>query len=98
MQALHLYRNILKEHRRLPSVMKKLGDEYVRNEFKLHKASKPDQVKQFVTAWTSYLNHMSKKTDRVGLDMDDSEHQHLSSEQRSKLLDLKSRTEKDTAV
>ena len=36
--VLTLYRNILKEHKKkLPSTMRHLGDEYVKNEFRLHK-------------------------------------------------------------
>ena len=43
--SLTLYRQILQEHRqRLPALMRKLGDDYVRSEFKAHKAAKPEQV------------------------------------------------------
>lgn len=45
-----LYRTILKQHnKKLPYEMKKLGDDYVRSEFKsISKAKKEEQVKMFV--------------------------------------------------
>ena len=35
--------------------MRKLGDDYVRSEFRAHKAAKPEQVAQFVHGWSDYL-------------------------------------------
>ena len=50
-QSLKLYRQILREHKqRLPALMRKLGDDYVRSEFKAHKTAKPEQV-----AWRKQL-------------------------------------------
>jgi hypothetical protein len=89
-KALSLYRAILKEHRnRLPSQMRMLGDDYVRNEFKLHKNAKPDQVNMFFTAWNNYLETLRKQTDRFGRDLDEISKGALNDDQRKKLNDMK---------
>ena len=55
-KSLYLFRAILREHRkRLPVLMRKLGDDYVRSEFRAHKAAKPEQVVQFMHGWNDYL-------------------------------------------
>ena len=45
-----LYKSILKLHRGLPTEMKELGDQYVRDEFRRHKTLKEadDQIKVFM--------------------------------------------------
>jgi hypothetical protein len=50
MPLLRLYRTILKQHnKKLPYEMKKLGDDYVRSEFRsIKKAKKDEQVKMCV--------------------------------------------------
>ena len=86
-----LYRQILREHRHLPVVMRKLGNEYVKSEFKLHKTAKPAQLLQFINAWESYVKHLgSNRSASVGVDMDRTLKSTMSEEQRQKLLELKS--------
>jgi hypothetical protein len=51
--VLSLYRNIFKAHKKkLPEDMRKLGDEFVKNEWKLHKNADPMFTKQFVAGWS----------------------------------------------
>jgi Complex1_LYR-like len=55
--ASSLYRSILRAHKRyLPQKMKELGDIYVKSEFRLHKGAQPEQARQFLDAWHSYLS------------------------------------------
>jgi Complex1_LYR-like len=55
--ATSLYRSILRAHKRyLPQKMKELGDTYVKSEFRLHKGAQPEQARQFLDAWQSYLS------------------------------------------
>uniref|UniRef100_A0A6T6F0B5 Succinate dehydrogenase assembly factor 3 n=1 Tax=Craspedostauros australis TaxID=1486917 RepID=A0A6T6F0B5_9STRA len=55
--AIHLYRSIRKSHRKfMPPKLQKLGDRYVRSEFKQHKSvTQPHQLDQFMAAWQEYL-------------------------------------------
>eukprot|EP00538_Stauroneis_constricta_P013978 CAMPEP_0119563022 /NCGR_PEP_ID=MMETSP1352-20130426/22243_1 /TAXON_ID=265584 /ORGANISM="Stauroneis constricta, Strain CCMP1120" /LENGTH=131 /DNA_ID=CAMNT_0007611545 /DNA_START=25 /DNA_END=420 /DNA_ORIENTATION=- len=57
MAALQLYRTIRKSHRKfLPPKLRKLGDVYVRSEFKQHKSvTEEKQLTQFMAAWQEYL-------------------------------------------
>jgi len=85
-----LFRAILKEHRnKLPSHMRMLGDDYVRNEFKQHKTAKPEQLTMFFTAWDNYLELMHKQEGRFGRDLDEDTKSNLNEEQVAKLKDLK---------
>lgn len=72
--ALQLYRSILRAHAtHLPPNMRGLGDTYVKNEFRLHKAATDaDQLAQFYTEWQKYLDHLqstarAKETVKSGL-------------------------------
>lgn len=58
--ALSLYKSILRAHAsHLPPQMRKLGDAYVKSEFRLHKSvTKPEQLEEFFTAWRSYLEQI----------------------------------------
>uniref|UniRef100_A0A7S0AQM6 Succinate dehydrogenase assembly factor 3 n=1 Tax=Minutocellus polymorphus TaxID=265543 RepID=A0A7S0AQM6_9STRA len=58
--ALNLYRSILRAHaNHLPPNMRGLGDTYVKNEFRLHKATtNTEQLAQFYTEWQKYLDHL----------------------------------------
>lgn len=54
---LQLYRRILREHRNLPQVQRELGDQYVKNEFKLHKSTdNPLYIVGFLASWQDYLH------------------------------------------
>ena len=88
--ALLLYRNILREHRnRLPATMRALGDDYIKKEFRLHKAAKEEHVKVFMSSWTSYLTTLRRQQGRFGMDMDTNIINSLGDEQKSKLDGLR---------
>lgn len=59
--AIHLYRSLLKAHKKqLPLHMRVLGDAYVRQEFKRHKAAEEKFVNLFMQEWRNYLNELNK--------------------------------------
>jgi Complex1_LYR-like len=91
--ALALYRSILKEHKiRLPPAMRKLGDEYIRSEFRAHKTAKPEQVQKFMVGWTDYLTKLRLQKGKFGANLSDNVKNSLSEEQKKKLADLKKET------
>ena len=47
-----LYKAILRLHRGMPRELRALGDQYVRDEFKRHKAAEPEFVSAFMKEWT----------------------------------------------
>ncbi|XP_039977486.1 succinate dehydrogenase assembly factor 3, mitochondrial isoform X1 [Xiphias gladius] len=49
-----LYKRILVMHRFLPIDLRALGDQYVKDEFRRHKRSSPEEVKSFMTEWEQY--------------------------------------------
>ncbi|XP_040208227.1 succinate dehydrogenase assembly factor 3, mitochondrial [Rana temporaria] len=53
-----LYRKILLLHRTLPLHLKALGDQYVKEEFRRHKAVGPAEAKLFMKEWESYAAMM----------------------------------------
>ena len=64
----YLFRSILREHRkRLPVLMRKLGDDYVRSEFRAHKTAKPEQVAQFMHGWNDYMVSSYQNTHNMSL-------------------------------
>ena len=90
-----LYRAILKAHRnRLPLELRKLGNDYVRNEFKAHKAAKEEHLAPFLREWTGYLDTLSIRSGTFGSDMDRADIGALTDEQRQKLSQLKDEAEK----
>lgn len=46
-----LYRRVLKLHRFLPIQMRKVGDEYAKDEFRRHKSADQLQAFEFMTEW-----------------------------------------------
>ncbi|ORX89084.1 ACN9-domain-containing protein [Basidiobolus meristosporus CBS 931.73] len=63
---LHLYRHILRVHRRLPDEFRYLGDNYVKDEFRRHKdVTNPTFLKGFVTQWHQYLHDLQLQTNTV---------------------------------
>ena len=46
-----LYRRVLKLHRSLPSDLKKLGDEYAKDEFRRNKGANQLQAYEFINEW-----------------------------------------------
>jgi hypothetical protein len=87
-RAKGLYRSIFRAHKELPLPMKELGNAYVRSEFKLHKASKPEFLNQFFEEWEFYLQSIKSNKWRQ-TDLDDDTISSLSAEQKQKLIDLK---------
>ena len=89
--ATTLYRAILREHRRkLPAAMRLVGDDYVRNEFKLHKVTtSAEHLGMFFTGWNSYLDnlraHQTGKTSKLGRNLTKEERRQLSEEQAEKV-------------
>lgn len=58
---LQLYRQILREHQNLPAAQRELGDQYVKNEFKLHKdTTNPLHIVGFLASWQDYLHMISR--------------------------------------
>ncbi|PKU28377.1 succinate dehydrogenase assembly factor mitochondrial [Limosa lapponica baueri] len=49
--ALGLYRRILLLHRALPAALRALGDRYVKEEFRKHKAAGPAEAQRFLREW-----------------------------------------------
>ena len=93
-KPIQLYRSILKLHRdRLPREMRHLGDDYVKNEFQLHKATtNPTQLNYFFQAWENYLESMKKSSGKFGRNLEQTEAGKLNDEQRIKLAQLRDET------
>ena len=54
-EFLKLYRSILRLHRFLPAELRVLGDNYVKNEFRLHRQVRDEQVlTTFFNEWAQY--------------------------------------------
>lgn len=83
--AIQLFRNILKEHRRLPSSHRELGDKYVKNEFRQHKNAKDVHLQHFMKEWTLYLSQLKRQRDSFGIAMSDQQVASLSQDQINKL-------------
>uniref|UniRef100_A0A8C9EQW2 Succinate dehydrogenase assembly factor 3 n=1 Tax=Pavo cristatus TaxID=9049 RepID=A0A8C9EQW2_PAVCR len=49
-----LYRRILLLHRALPPALRELGDRYVKEEFRKHKAAGPAEAQRFLREWEDY--------------------------------------------
>ena len=99
-RAVVLYRAILKVHRiKLPVTLRVLGNEYVKNEFKLHKNVKNSALlDKFYNGWEDYLRMMIRQElDTIGKDMTEDELAQLSDEQREKLTTLKEDNSKKSA-
>ena len=94
--SLRLYRALLRSHRAmLPSVMRDLGDAYVREEFKRHKSAQPDHLNAFFREWLRYLSHMNTQGQGgYGADLDEEWTRSLSAEQRGQLQQLKIETQR----
>ena len=69
--------------------MRKLGDDYIRSEFRSHKTAKPEQVSQFMHAWGDYLLKIRLQRDRFGSNLNDNAQKALSDEQKKKLGELR---------
>ncbi|CAI4057902.1 hypothetical protein SUVZ_02G6130 [Saccharomyces uvarum] len=89
-----LYRRILRQHKLLPTVQKEMGDQYVRNEFKLHKdIDNPLHVVGFLASWQDYL-HMISNNKWKDATLTSETLEKLSPEQTVQLYELMKETQK----
>uniref|UniRef100_A0A8C6ZMC0 Succinate dehydrogenase assembly factor 3 n=1 Tax=Nothoprocta perdicaria TaxID=30464 RepID=A0A8C6ZMC0_NOTPE len=49
-----LYRRVLRLHRALPPALRALGDRYVQEEFRRHRAAGPAEAQRFLREWENY--------------------------------------------
>eukprot|EP01091_Cochliopodium_minus_P021114 TRINITY_DN9528_c0_g1_i1.p1 TRINITY_DN9528_c0_g1~~TRINITY_DN9528_c0_g1_i1.p1 ORF type:complete len:102 (-),score=24.68 TRINITY_DN9528_c0_g1_i1:115-420(-) len=87
-----IYRRILKLHKsKLPPQFKELGDNFVRNEFKLHlKVNDEKVLNEFKHQWILYINQIESQDDgKIGKNIDKKEITKFSDSQREKLQQFK---------
>ncbi|NXP45746.1 SDHF3 factor, partial [Heliornis fulica] len=65
--AVGLYRRILALHRALPAALRALGDSYVKEEFRKHKAAGPAEAQRFLREWEATLIQHQINEDRQNL-------------------------------
>ena len=73
--------------------MKKIGDDYVRQEFKAHVKEKvtQQQLNQFTKSWSDYLIMLRQRDgSKIGISLNKDTHQLLNEEQKGKLKKFKS--------
>ena len=90
-EVLALYRRILQLHRaKLPQDMRKLGDAYVRKEWRDHKTAASSYVPLFLEAWTQYADDLQRAKDvkQVGRDLNPKVVSEMTDEQRMMLAKL----------
>ena len=91
--VLSLFRSILRAHEKyLPADARALGDDYVRQEFRLHRDASSDFLHQFERQWRDYLTVLrsSGGTEQpVGRDMTAEEVGAMSDEQKVQLLKMR---------
>ncbi|KAL1993487.1 hypothetical protein VTN49DRAFT_3436 [Thermomyces lanuginosus] len=86
---LHLYRRLLRVHRRkLPPDMRLLGDEYVKNEFRAHRnIDNPIHIVGFLTEWQLYAQKL-EGDEWKGEKLDQAKLDKMSDEQIGQLYEL----------
>lgn len=99
-RGVKLYRAILQSHRaNLPAQLQKLGNEYVKSEFRLHKkVEKQDVLAKFYAGWEEYLGTIKSQKGKFGKEMSPGHVESLSEAQRQKLLELKEEARKASSV
>ncbi|KAM3568771.1 hypothetical protein VYU27_009114 [Nannochloropsis oceanica] len=100
LRGIQLYRAILRQHRQgLPPHLRKLGDEYVKAEFRAHRKSRTDVLASFQEEWNAYLSHLKAQKGQplVGAYLTDEEVRRLSPEQMQQLNKLKEEAAKAAA-
>ena len=65
-RALGLYRGILRAHRELPREMRALGNAYVREEFRRHRAAQARFLVPFFVEWERYLADLRARAPVAG--------------------------------
>lgn len=78
----------------LPKEMRKLGDDYVKHEFRQHRnTSNQNQLNDFFQEWEKYLKAMKQQSaGKFGRELEKSEASKLNDEQRIKLAQLREET------
>ncbi|XP_017380664.1 succinate dehydrogenase assembly factor 3, mitochondrial [Cebus imitator] len=56
-----LYKRVLQLHRVLPPDLKAVGDQYVKDEFRRHKAVGSDEAQRFLQEWEVYATVLSQQ-------------------------------------
>ncbi|KAL5010422.1 hypothetical protein ScPMuIL_012727 [Solemya velum] len=64
LQVRALYKGILRLHRGLPRDLKAIGDQYVKEEFRLHKDVSSEEGAVFLEEWKKYYVTMAKQVRR----------------------------------
>ncbi|KAK0733513.1 hypothetical protein B0T26DRAFT_24233 [Lasiosphaeria miniovina] len=84
-----LYRRLLRAHRKfLPSEMRVLGDEYVKSEFRAHRAvENPIHLIGFLTEWQLYAQKIEGES-WVGEKLDQAKLAKMSDEQLGQMYEL----------
>lgn len=88
LRGLRLYAGILRAHRALPPQMRSLGDAYVREEFRKHRAAKDSFLAPFFREWDGYLAQLQAGPAAVGRDLGPDQAAALTQEQREQLARL----------
>ncbi|CAA7267547.1 unnamed protein product [Cyclocybe aegerita] len=86
-----LYRRLLRSHRNLPMDMRRLGDDYVKSEFRRHKeVTNPVHIMGFLSQWKMYLDQLPQNPDTVfdGKKLDPTVFEKMSPEQLGQLYEL----------
>eukprot|EP00164_Ancoracysta_twista_P004723 GFYU01006393.1.p2 GENE.GFYU01006393.1~~GFYU01006393.1.p2 ORF type:complete len:105 (+),score=22.53 GFYU01006393.1:101-415(+) len=85
-----LYRHILRTHRKkIPADMRPLGDMYVRDEFRKHWTAKEEFLGPFLQQWSEYHNMLKSQKGMLGKDMEETDKQSLSPQQKDQLDQLR---------
>lgn len=90
--VLSLYRRLLRLHRqKLTPTKRKLGDAYLKKEFRDHRSAKPEFVRGFIDEWSRYAEELEKRGD-VGKDLAQDVLSRMSPEQKMMLTKLRQET------
>ncbi|KIY74285.1 ACN9-domain-containing protein [Cylindrobasidium torrendii FP15055 ss-10] len=94
---LPLFRQILRTHRHLPAEMRSMGDDYVKAEFRRHKAiDNPLHIIGFLSQWKIYLDGLPRGPDAKfnfnGKKLDPQLLEKMSEEQVGQLYELMNAT------
>ncbi|KAJ2079373.1 hypothetical protein H4R24_003817 [Coemansia sp. RSA 988] len=88
MNPLHLYRSILRTHRRLPREIRFVGDQYVRGEFQNHRTvTDKKYLEPFFKQWSEYLSLVREQTKTEVSGKDPSQSQSVNKWEIGKHLD-----------
>ncbi|XP_048848652.1 succinate dehydrogenase assembly factor 3, mitochondrial [Brienomyrus brachyistius] len=93
-----LYKRILLLHRFMPLDLRALGDQYVKDEFRRHKAATPQEVTCFMREWENYKDGLQSQVlgsartgqtvSKYGADLSAEQLSQLQDEQIGQLYEL----------